>query len=199
VRSLIGKIHLFAVGLGGPGLFGIAFLDSSFLSLPQINDLLVVLMVTQHKSWMVYYAAMATLGSVAGCYVIYYLAGKGGEAFLRRRMKQGHIQRALGAYQRHGLLALMVPALLPPPAPFKLFVLAAGVARVKPLQFVTAIAVARGARYLALGVLAIYYGDAALELMRTHGRTVALVLVGLIVAAGLAWWLLQRRQAPRAG
>ena len=66
----------------------------------------------------------------------------------------------------------MVPALLPPPAPFKLFVLAAGVAEVRPLQFVSAIAVARGARYLALGVLAIYYGDAALELMRTRGRDV---------------------------
>jgi membrane protein YqaA with SNARE-associated domain len=198
VRSFISTLHLFAIGLGGPGLFGIAFLDSSFISLPQINDLLVVLMVTQHKSWMVYYAAMATGGSVAGCYVIYYLAGKGGEAFLRRRMTSGHVEKALAAYRRHGLLALMVPALLPPPAPFKLFVLAAGVAKVKPLHFVTAIAVARGARYLALGVLAIYYGDAALELMRTHGRAVAFVLVGIIVAAGIVWWLLQRRHAtPR--
>ena len=195
MRAFLTKLHLIAVGLGGPGLFGIAFLDSSFLSLPQINDLLVVLMVTQNKSRMLYYAAMATLGSVAGCYAIYYLAGKGGDAFLRKRLKPGNMERTLAAYQRHGLLALMVPALLPPPAPFKLFVLAAGVARVPPMQFVTAIAVARGARYLALGVLAIYYGDAALELMRTHGRTVALVLVGLIVAAAAAWWFLQRRHA----
>ena len=193
VRAFLAWLYGAALTLGGPGLFAVAALDSSFISLPQINDLLVVLMVTQHKSWMVYYAAMATFGSVAGCYVIYYLAGKGGEAFLRRRMKSGHLEKTLAAYKRHGLLALMVPALLPPPAPFKLFVLAAGVAKVKPLHFVTAIVVARGARYLALGVLAIYYGDAALELMRTHGRTVALVLVGIIVAAGVAWWLLQRR------
>jgi predicted transporter len=61
------------------------------------------------------------------------------------------------------------------------------------LQFVLAIAVARGLRYLALGVLAIYYGDAALELMRTHGRTVALVLAGLLVAAGVWLWLRTRR------
>lgn len=195
MKSLISRIHLFAIGLGGPGLFGIAFLDSSFLSLPQINDLLVVLMVTQHKSWLVYYAAMATLGSVTGCYVIYYLAGKGGEAFLRKRMQHGTLERTLAAYKRHGLMALMIPALLPPPAPFKLFVLAAGVAKVRPLQFVTAIAIARGARYLALGVLAVYYGDSALELMRTHGRTVALVLVGILLAGVLLWWVLQRRRS----
>jgi membrane protein YqaA with SNARE-associated domain len=197
VGSFISSIYMLALGLGGPGLLCAAFLDSSFLSLPQINDLLVVLMVTEYKSWMLYYAAMATLGSVLGCYVIYYLAERGGEAFLRKRMKHGHLERTLEAYKRHGLLALMVPALLPPPAPFKLFVLAAGVAKVRPLQFVLAIAIARGARYLALGVLAIYFGDAALELMRTHGRTVALGLVGLIVAAAVAWWLVERRRAAR--
>jgi membrane protein YqaA with SNARE-associated domain len=148
---------------------------------------------------MPYYALMATLGSIAGCYVIYYLAEKGGAAFLRKRLKPGATERALALYRRHGLLALMVPALLPPPAPFKLFVLMAGVAEVKPLQFVTAIAVARGARYLALGVLAIYYGDYGLELMRTRGREVALGLVALIVAGAAAFWLWQRYNSrPRA-
>ena len=83
--------------LGGPGLFVVAFLDSSFMSLPQINDLLVVLMVTQHKERMPYYAAMATLGSVAGCYVIYYLAEKGGEAFLRKRLQAGAHRARAGA------------------------------------------------------------------------------------------------------
>jgi membrane protein YqaA with SNARE-associated domain len=141
---------------------------------------------------MVYYAFMATAGSVAGCYVIYYLAEKGGSAFVRKRLKPGHVERSLEMYRRHGLLALIVPALLPPPAPFKLFVLAAGLASVRPLPFVAAIAIARGLRYLALGALAIYFGDAALELMRTQGRTVALVLVGLILAGALAWWLQDR-------
>jgi membrane protein YqaA with SNARE-associated domain len=168
------------------------------VSLPQINDILVVLMVTEHKAWMPLYVLMATLGSIAGCYVIYYLAERGGEAFIRKRLKPGHIDRTLALYKRHGLLALMVPALLPPPAPFKLFVLAAGVAEVRPLKFVLAIAVARGARYLALGILAIYYGDAALELMRTQGRLVALWLVALILTVAVAWWLLQRRSTRSA-
>ena len=183
------------MALGGPGLLIVAFVDSSFVPLPQINDLLVVLMVQQNKPLMPYYAAMATLGSILGCYVIYYLAGKGGETFLHKRVsRRGHLERVLGLYQRHGLLALMVPALLPPPAPFKLFVLAAGVAGVRPLQFVAAIAVARGARYLAIGVLTIYYGDAALELMRTRGRDVALAVVGAIILAAAVWWLYNRRR-----
>ena len=192
MKTFINWIYAFAVGLGGPGLFGVAFLDSSFISLPQINDILVVLMVTRHKSWMPYYALMATLGSIAGCYVIYYLAEKGGEAFLKNRVHPARIDRTLALYKKHGLMALMIPAILPPPAPFKLFVLMAGVAEVRPLQFVLAIAAARGARYLALGILAIYYGDTALELMRTQGRTVALVLAGLLVLAVIGWWAWNR-------
>jgi membrane protein YqaA with SNARE-associated domain len=194
VRSFFQWIHGFALAMGGPGLFAAAFLDSSFLSLPQINDVLVVLMVTQDKAWMPYYVLLATAGSIAGCYVIYFLAERGGEAFIRRRLKPGHLERTLALYQRHGLLALMVPALLPPPAPFKLFVLGAGLANVRPLPFVLAIAIARGARYFALGLLAIYYGDFALELMRTRGRQVALVVVAVIVSGVLVWWLIRRRQ-----
>ena len=196
MKSFITWINGFALALGGPGLFTIAFLDSSFISLPQINDVLVVLMVIQNKALMPYYAAMATLGSIAGCYAIYYLAEKGGDAFLQKRLKPGTTERALAMYKRHGLLALMVPAILPPPAPFKLFVLAAGLAKVRPLHFVGAIAIARGARYLTLGVLAIWYGDAALELMRTRGSEVAMGLAGIIVASAIGYWLWQRRQTP---
>jgi membrane protein YqaA with SNARE-associated domain len=198
VRAFLAWLYGAALALGGPGLFAVAALDSSFISLPQINDLLVVLMVTQNKALMIYYAAMATLGSVVGCYVIYYLAGKGGEAFLRKRTRAGALERTLALYRRHGLLALMIPALLPPPAPFKLFVLGAGLAGVRPLPFVTAIAVARGARYVALGVLAIYFGDAALELMRTRGREVALWLVAAILLGALLWWWRGRVRSRRA-
>ncbi|NOT45258.1 MAG: hypothetical protein HOP14_11705, partial [Acidobacteria bacterium] len=113
MRSFITWLYAFALSIGGAGLFVIAFLDSSFVSLPQINDVLVVLMVVQNKPWMPYYALMASLGSVAGCWVLYWLAGRGGDAFLRRRVRAGHVDRVLGAYRRWGLLALVVPALLP--------------------------------------------------------------------------------------
>jgi membrane protein YqaA with SNARE-associated domain len=194
LRSFLTALYSFALSLGGPGLFAVAALDSSFVSLPQINDLLVVLMVTEHKAWMPYYAAMATLGSVVGCSILYVVANKGGEPLLRRRLSGRRVDHALSLYRRHGVLALMVPALLPPPAPFKLFVLGAGLAGVRPAKFVLGIAAARGLRYLILGTLAIYYGDSALALMRTHGPIVGLSLAGILVLAAGAWVLWQRRQ-----
>src|SRR5262245_65836827 len=139
-------------------------------------------MVLRNKPLMPYYALMATAGSVAGCYVLYLIAERGGEAFLAKRLKQGHVERALALYRKRGVLALMVPAVLPPPAPFKLFVLLAGVAEVRPLAFVSSIAIARGLRYLVIGTLAVWYGDVALELLQKHGSEtamrVAVVLVG---------------------
>lgn len=195
MRSFITSLQAFALFLGGPGLFTVAALDSSFISLPQINDLLVVLMVTENPAWMPYYALMATLGSVVGCSILYVLANKGGEALLRRRVSSHRVDRALALYRRHGVLALMVPALLPPPAPFKLFVLGAGIAGVRPMKFVLGVAAARGLRYLLLGTLAIYYGKAALELMKTHGPIVGLSVAGLIVAAAIAWFVWRRRTA----
>lgn len=199
MKSFIIWLQAVAVTIGGPGLFAVAFLDSSFLSLPQINDLMVVLMVAREKALMPYYALLATAGSVAGCYVIYFLAEKGGDAFLRKRLKASRIEGALAAYRRYGMLALIVPALLPPPAPFKLFVLMAGVAGVRPLKFVTAVALARGFRYLLLGLLTIQYGDAALALMRTRGRDIGLAVVGLIVVAVLGVWFYQRRRRTTDG
>jgi membrane protein YqaA with SNARE-associated domain len=195
VQSFIKWVYGLALSLGGPGLFVVAFLDSSFISLPQINDLLVVLMVVRNKPLMPYYALMATAGSVAGCYVLYLIAERGGEAFLARRLKRGHIDRALAMYRKRGVLALMVPAVLPPPAPFKLFVLLAGVAEVRPLAFVVSIAVARGLRYLVIGALSVRYGDSALEMIREHGRETAIWVALLILAAGFAWWLLKRSRA----
>ena len=198
MQSFIKWVYGLALSFGGPGLFVVAFLDSSFISLPQINDLLVVLMVVRNKTLMPYYALMATAGSVAGCYVLYLIAERGGEAFLARRLKRGHVDRALALYRKRGVLALMVPALLPPPSPFKLFVLLAGVAEVRPLAFVTSIAIARGLRYLIIGMLAVWYGDFALDMLREHGRETALWVAVFIVGTAIAWWLLRRSSRARS-
>ena len=192
-------IQAFALGIGGPGLFVVAFLDSSFLSLPEINDLLVVMLVIEHKTRMPYYALMATLGSVAGCLVLYSVGRTGGEALVRRRFGGPRMARALALSKRYGVFAIAVPAILPPPAPFKIFVLLAGVAAVPLWQFATTIALARGFRYFAIGVLSVRYGDDAIAFIEANGRAVSLVLVGLIVGSGLAWVLLRRRRKRGGG
>src|SRR5258708_13861387 len=125
-----GWIEAYAVAWGGPGLFVIGYLDSSFLSFPEVNDLLVMGMVMRHTHLLVFYALMATLGSVLGCLTLYYIARAGGEAFLRKRFKEHHVDRGLQLFQRYGLLAVLVPTLLPPPAPLKTFFLLAGVAEI---------------------------------------------------------------------
>jgi membrane protein YqaA with SNARE-associated domain len=195
MKSFLAWLQAFAAAIGGPGLFIITFLDSSFLSLPQVNDLLVVTMVINHPARLIYYASMATLGSLAGCLTLYVIGRRGGEALLRSRFGSDRLERSMATFQRHGLLAILVPALLPPPAPFKLFVLLGGVTGVPVLQFAAAILIGRGLRFFGLALLAAWYGQQALDYMQRHGRVVGLVLALVIAAGAVAWWLLGRRRA----
>ncbi len=199
MSRIVNWVQTFALSIGGPGLFFVAFLDSSFLSLPEINDLLVVMLVIQNKERMAYYALMATLGSIAGCLVLYCLGRKGGEALVRRRFGGPRLDRALALYQRYGVLTVAIPAILPPPSPFKVFVLLAGVTRLPVVQFVTAIALARGLRYFGEGWLAVRYGDQAIALLEENGRAVSLVIAAVVVAAVVAYLFLSRRRPADAG
>jgi membrane protein YqaA with SNARE-associated domain len=182
--------------MGAPGLALVAFLDSSFVSLPQVTDALVVgLTLANPDRWMIH-ALATTLGSVAGCFALYSVARKGGEAFLRRRFKERHIDRGLALVQKHGWLTVTVPALLPPPAPFKLFVLLAGIAEIRPLTFLGAAALGRGFRYGGEAFLTYRYGERATEFIRGNLSTVSIGLAAVIVvgAAGLVAWRRWRRQ-----
>lgn len=198
MKTFVTWIQTVAATIGGPGLFIIAFLDSSFISLPQINDLLVISMVIQHPYWMPYYALMATAGSVAGCLVLYGIARKGGDALIRKRFKGRTLDRATRLSQRYGVLALVVPAILPPPAPFKVFVLLAGVSGVKPVPFALAIAVGRGLRYFVIGLLSVWYGQAAVTFLETHGTTVAIWVAVAVVIAAVAWAVVRHRRREPA-
>src|SRR5262245_50671075 len=191
---MLAAIQGAAVAMGGPGLFVIGFLDSSFLSFPEVNDLLLVGMVMKHPHRLPYYALMATLGSVCGCLAIYFVARKGGEAFLRRRFKEAHVDKGLKLFQKYGLLVIVVPALLPPPAPFKIFVLMAGVAAIPLWQFVAAVAVARGVRYFGEGLLAVWYGERAFTFLHEHAKAIGLSLAGTALVVGISWIAWQRRR-----
>lgn len=116
-----------------------------------------------------------------------------GEAFLKKRVNPEYFERAMATFRRYGLLAILVPSILPPPMPFKIFVLAAGVAKVRPLHFITAIAVGRGFRYFGEGLLAVYYGDHAADFLNDHARTVALTVGIAALVSGVGWILWKRR------
>lgn len=198
MRRFVDGIQAFALGMGAPGLFVVAFLDSSFLSLPEINDLLLVLMVTRQKSRMVLYATSATLGSIVGCLVLYYIGRRGGDALVRKRFASERVDQALSAVRRFGVMSVLIPSLLPPPAPFKIFVLLAGVAGISVPRFVVAIAVGRGLRYFGEGLLAVRYGDRAVAYMEANAGTVTLVLAGILLA-GVVGYVLWSKAKGRKG
>jgi membrane protein DedA with SNARE-associated domain len=194
MERLVSWVQGFALALGGPGLFLIAVLDSSFLSFPEVVDLLIVVYVTHHKERMVYYATLATLGSIAGCFLLYWVGRRGGERFLRKKLHEQHVDRALAMFQKHGLLAVIIPSLLPPPVPFKPFVLIAGIAGVRPLDFLLAVALGRGVRYFGEGLLAVWYGERAAEFIKHNASTVSLVLAIAALVFGVGWmWYKSRR------
>ncbi len=147
---------------------------------------------------MPYYAAMATAGSVAGCLVIYGIARKGGDALVRRRFHGRTLDRATRLMQKYGVFSLVVPAILPPPAPFKVFVLLAGVTGIRPLPFAVSIAIGRGFRYFAVGLLSVWYGHHAVTFLQENGATVALWAAGIVTLAIAGWMLFRhlRRREP---
>jgi membrane protein YqaA with SNARE-associated domain len=195
--DFVRRLRGLALALGAPGLFLVAFLDSSFLSLPEISDLLVVYMVTQHKPRLAVYVLAATGGSIAGCLVMYYIGRKGGEALVRKRFASANVERAMGSFQRHGMMAVLIPSLLPPPAPFKVFVVLAGVAGISTSKFVAAVAIGRGIRFLALGLLAVKYGDRAMAYMHENALAASLIAVGLLAAVFVVFQVWTRAQSRR--
>jgi membrane protein YqaA with SNARE-associated domain len=195
MSRLLEWVQSFADTLGGPGLFLIALLDSSFLSFPNVVDLLIIADVTRHEARWFYYALLPTLGSVAGCFVLYEFARRGGDRFLRKRLNQKHLDRALGTFKKYGLLGVLIPSILPPPVPFKVFVLAAGVAKVRPAEFLIAVAIGRGIRYFGEALLAVYFGDRAAAFLTEHSREASLVLAAVVVIIGAIWIMRRRRPA----
>ncbi len=191
------KIVAFATGLGAPGLFLISFLDSSVLTFPVINDLLLIELSIQRPARMPLYASMAALGSVLGCVLLFFIAEKGGEALFHKHA--GKRAQAIHNWVVHnGFAGMLVAALLPPPTPFKIFVVAAGVFEVPLFSFISAITLARLIRYFGIGYLAIRYGANALPYLAAHRWRVAAVVIGLVVVSYVLSRLILRHR-PKEG
>jgi membrane protein YqaA with SNARE-associated domain len=186
--------------VAGPMMILIGALDSSLLSLPEINDYLVVGRCIKHHSAVFYFPLFAATGSVIGCVLLYSIMRRGGQALLRRRFRPEHILRAESAYARFGLLALAVPAVLPPPLPFKIFVATAGALEYPRWRFVVTVMIARSLRYYVEGILAVYYGERFLRFLRDNGLVVISVAAALALLALLVYLLSGRgRAATTAG
>jgi membrane protein YqaA with SNARE-associated domain len=199
MQRLVESIGAFAASLGAPGLVLVAFLDSSFLSLPEVTDILIVVLVIKRPELWISQALFATLGSVLGCYALYLVGVKGGEVLLRRRFKEHQVERGLAVFRRYGLLAVVIPSILPPPMPFKIFVLLAGVAKVRPLTFIVAATIGRGFRYGSEALLAYWYGERASQFIRQNLPLVSVWLAVAIAVLGVGYVLWRRRRPRPAG
>jgi membrane protein YqaA with SNARE-associated domain len=183
--------------IAGPAMVLIGALDSSLLSLPEINDYLVVARCYSDPKAVFYFPLFAAAGSVLGCLLLYSIMRRGGQAVMRRRFSPESIARVERAYARWGVLALAVPALLPPPMPFKIFVATAGALEYPRWKFVTTIMLARSLRYYVEGALAVFYGEQVIDFMRHNGELMLSVVAAVVVIAVAAYVVVNHIRAPR--
>jgi membrane protein YqaA with SNARE-associated domain len=179
---------------GAPGLLVLAICDSSFLSLPEVNDAALMALSIANPSRMWLLASATVLGSIIGCTLLYSVGRKGGEALLTRRFASDKVVRIRAWYEKYGMLAIIVPSLLPPPLPFKIFVLCAGAFRISWLKFMIAVGIGRSIRYFTEGVVAVRYGSQAMEMVKQNSGPIGLLLATLIVVGTLVYVYTRRRR-----
>jgi membrane protein DedA with SNARE-associated domain len=202
LASLGNSIYALITSLGGPGVLLLAIGDSSFLSVPEGNDLLIVIL-SAGRSWghMAYFVGMTIVGSVIGCVLLYSIGRKGGSPMLRRRFSAQNIERAEKLFEKYGLLTVVIPSILPPPMPFKIFVLSAGVFRLNALEFLTAVVIGRTMRYSMWGILAVLYGNSVKMFMQENLDLIGMILFGgfALLLMGTFAYYLRRMRVSRSG
>lgn len=193
-------LERYVIGLpiyyAAPAMIAIGALDSSLLSLPEINDYLVVGRCIKQPSAAFYFPLFAAIGSVIGCLVLYTIMRRGGQALLRRRFKRENIERVERAYARYGFLAIAIPALLPPPMPFKIFVATAGTLEYPRWKFLVTVMIARSFRYYVEGILAVFYGKRVLSFLSDNGLVILSIVAAAAVLILLVYAIIKRRN-PR--
>lgn len=189
------RLSDFLVAFGPFGLFVVAVLDSSFVPLPSSADTLMLLLTAAQPRWMVVYALIATTGSALGCLILYYVSRRAGSRALAR-FSESKQKRAKELIDRYDVLSVLVASLLPPPFPFKIFVITAGVLRFNLPRFLAAILVGRGIRFFLEGYFAIRYGAQAKVILGKYYPWIGLGLAVVIIAVFLARLRLKRKVEP---
>jgi membrane protein YqaA with SNARE-associated domain len=184
----------FLVPFGAFGLFAIALLDSALIPLPGGPDAVMLLLSTQNPARMPLYALGATAGSVLGCVILYYISRRAGRRALDKfpPQKQARVKELV---DRYDVLSVLVASVLPPPFPFKLFVITAGVFRLSLVRFAAAVAVGRAFRFFLEGFLAVRYGEQAKEVLAQNYPAVGLGVAALVVIVFVVRGLLKRKKA----
>jgi membrane protein YqaA with SNARE-associated domain len=189
------RLSDYLIAFGPFGLFAVALLDSSFVPLPSSADALMILLTTAHPRMMIFYASLATAGSAIGCVILYCISQRAGSRALKK-FSPAKQQRVKELIERYDVLSVLVASLMPPPFPFKLFVVTAGVFRFSLTRFTLAIIVGRLFRFLLEGYLAIRYGAQAKQVLAQYYPWIGLGLALLIIAFFLTRNLLKKRSKP---
>jgi len=181
------------LGVWGP--FVIAFADSALIGMPV--DFVVATYVHRDRRSMLLYVAMAALGSALGSIPLYIIGYEGGEKVLRKRISEERFLKIHASFEKHEFWALMFPGMLPPPMPYKIFVLGAAVFEMRISHFLFAIFAGRFVRFLVLSILVLYFGPGIVALFggvfKRHW-----IWVLTLIAGGLCMWLVLRRRSRKA-
>ncbi|MDQ6652722.1 MAG: VTT domain-containing protein [Acidobacteriota bacterium] len=194
IAHALTDLSSFFVGLGPFGLFAVALLDSAFVPLPSSADALMILLTIAHPRMMIVYALLATAGSTIGCVILYYLSRRAGGRALRKfsPAKQKRVKELIDHYD---VLSVLVASLMPPPFPFKLFVITAGVFRFSVFRFTLTIIAGRIFRFLLEGYFAYRYGAQARQILARYYPWIGLGLAFLVVMFFLIRNLLKSKSA----
>jgi membrane protein YqaA with SNARE-associated domain len=188
----LSRLSDYLIAFGPFGLFAVAVLDSSFVPLPSSADALMLLLTAAHPRWMVFYAFVATAGSTLGCWILYCASRRAGRRALSR-FSESKQKRVKELIDRYDVLSVLVASLLPPPFPFKLFVVTAGVFRFSLTRFLVAIVVGRGFRFLLEGYFAVRYGAQAKVFLAKYYPWIGLGLAVMIIAGFVVRSLWKRK------
>ena len=171
--------------LGGWGLVLLGIADNSVVPLTGSMDVLTIWLAARHREPWPYYALMATVGAVAGGYITYRLARRGGKNAMERRLSKRKAAKVYKRFERWGFSAIAVPAVLPPPFPFVPFLLAAGAMQYSQKKFLSALVLGRAVRYSIAAYFGALYGNHIVRFFARYDKLAVGVLVGLAVVGGI--------------
>ncbi|MFN0084671.1 MAG: YqaA family protein [Blastocatellia bacterium] len=186
------------IGLGALGVLGIALLDAALIPIPGGPDAAVMALSHLNHALMPLYVLAAVLGSTFGCLFPYWIGRKTGDAALRK-FSEEKVARVTALVDKYDFLAMLVGAVLPPPFPFKLFLISAGVFRMNLGKFLAALAIGRSIRFLLEGWMAVRYGEQAAEVFKLHYPKIGLGLASAVILGFLIRRLFNRKRDEELG